>query len=102
MNMVNTGNMPTSLKRRSGHSSKPGASGDLAVLFDKTDGGDRMLDEFLSGLAERFFDGKRKPESLRFYEVAPLNAACRAKIGDGQTVSSDMVRYGICVACCVL
>lgn len=32
--------------------------------------------------------------------VAPLNAACRAKIGDGQTVSSDMVRYGICVACC--
>lgn len=27
MNMVNTGNMPTSLKRRSGHSSKPGASG---------------------------------------------------------------------------
>ena len=31
MNMVNTGNMPTSLKRRSGHSSKPGASGDLAV-----------------------------------------------------------------------
>lgn len=32
--------------------------------------------------------------------MAPLNAACRAKIGDGQTVSSDMVRYGICVACC--
>lgn len=32
MNMVNTGNMPTSLKRRSGHSSKPGASEDLAVL----------------------------------------------------------------------
>ena len=31
MNMVNTGNMPTSLKRRSGHSSKPGASEDLAV-----------------------------------------------------------------------
>ena len=31
MNMVNTGNMPTSLKRRSGHSSKPWASGDLAV-----------------------------------------------------------------------
>ena len=31
LNMVNTGNMPTSLKRRSGHSSKPGASGDLAV-----------------------------------------------------------------------
>ena len=31
MNMVNTGNMPTSLKRRSGHSSKPGAAGDLAV-----------------------------------------------------------------------
>ena len=62
--------------------------------------GDRMLDAFLSGLAERFFDGKRKPRSLRFYEVAPLDAAYRAKIGDGQTVSSDMVRYGICVACC--
>ena len=30
MNMVNTGNMPTSLKRRSGHSSKRGF-GDLAV-----------------------------------------------------------------------
>ena len=55
---------------------------------------------FVSGLAERFFDGKRKPRSLRFYEVAPLDAAYRAKIGDGQTVSSDMVRYGICVACC--
>lgn len=27
MNMVNTGNMPTSLRRRSGHSSKPEASG---------------------------------------------------------------------------
>lgn len=27
MNMVNTGNMPTSLKRRSGHSSKPGGFG---------------------------------------------------------------------------
>lgn len=53
--------------------------GRKVLLFDKTDGGDRMLDEFLSGLAERFFDGKRKPESLRFYEVAPLNAAYRAK-----------------------
>ena len=53
------------------------------LLFDKTDSGDRMLDAFLSRLAERFFDGKRKSGSLRFYEVA-----------------SDMVRYGICVACC--
>ena len=70
------------------------------MLFDKTDSGDRMLDAFLSRLAERFFDGKRKSGSLRFYEVAPLDAAYRAKIGDGQTVSSDMVRYGICVACC--
>lgn len=70
------------------------------LLFDKTDSGDRMLDAFLSRLAERFFDGKRKSGSLRFYEVAPLDAAYRAKIGDGQTVSSDMVRYGICVACC--
>ena len=66
------------------------------LLFDKTDSGDRMLDAFLSRLAERFFDGKRKSGSLRFYEVAPLDAAYRAKIGDGQTVSSDMVRYGIC------
>lgn len=74
--------------------------GGKVLLFDKTDGGDRMLDAFLSGLAERFFDGKRKPRSLRFYEVAPMDAAYRAKIGDGQTVSSDMVRYGICVACC--
>ena len=57
-------------------------------------------DVIRSGLAERFFDGKRKPGSLRFYEVAPLDAVYRAKIGDGQTVSSDMVRYGICVACC--
>ena len=59
-----------------------------------------MLDDFLKGLTERFFDGKRKPGSLRFYEVAPLDAAYRAKIGDGQTVSPDMVRYGICVAHC--
>ena len=57
-------------------------------------------DVIRSGLAERFFDGKRKPGNLRFYEVAPLDAVYRAKIGDGQTVSSDMVRYGICVACC--
>lgn len=28
--------------------------GRKVLLFDKTDGGDRMLDEFLSGLAERF------------------------------------------------
>lgn len=53
--------------------------GGKVLLFDKTDGGDRMLDAFLSGLAERFFDGKRKPRSLRFYEVAPLDAAYRAK-----------------------
>ena len=69
--------------------------GGKVLLFDKTDGGDRMLDAFLSGLAERFFDGKRKPRSLRFYEVAPLDAAYRAKIGDGQTVSSDMGKYSI-------
>lgn len=43
------------------------------LLFDKTDSGDRMLDAFLSRLAERFFDGKRKSGSLRFYEVAPLD-----------------------------
>ena len=30
-NEVHTGNMPTSLRRRSGHSSKPEASGDLEV-----------------------------------------------------------------------
>ena len=32
--------------------------------------------------------------------MAPLDAAFRTKIGDGQTVSPDMVRYGICVAHC--
>ena len=69
--------------------------GGKVLLFDKTDGGDRMLDAFLSGLAERFFDGKRKPRSLRFYEVAPLDAAYRAKIGDGQTGSLGMVTMGI-------
>ena len=56
--------------------------GRKVLLFDKTDGGDRML------------------ENLRFYEVAPLDAAYRAKIGDGQAASADMVRYGICVAHC--
>lgn len=74
--------------------------GGKVLLFDKTDGGDRMLDAFLKGLTEHFFDGKRKLGSLRFYEVAPLDAAYRAKISDGQTVSPDMVRYGICVAHC--
>ncbi len=33
MNMVNTGNMPTSLKRRSGHSSKPGLRGIWSCRF---------------------------------------------------------------------
>lgn len=74
--------------------------GRKVLLFDKTAGGDRMQDAFLKGLTERFFNGKRKPGNLRFYEVAPLDAAFRAKIGDGQTVSPDMVRYGICVAHC--
>jgi len=74
--------------------------GRKVLLFDKTDGGDRMLDAFLREVTECFFDKKRKPESLRFYEVAPLNAAYRAKIGDGQAASADMVRYGICVAHC--
>lgn len=74
--------------------------GRKVLLFDKTDGGDRMLDAFLREVTEGFFDGKRKPESLRFYEVAPLDAAYRAKIGDGQVPPADMVRYGICVAHC--
>lgn len=74
--------------------------GRKVLLFDKTDGGDRMLDAFLREVTDCFFDGKRKPESLRFYEVAPLDAAYRAKIGDGQAASADMVRYGICVAHC--
>lgn len=74
--------------------------GRKVLLFDKTDGGDRMLDAFLWEVTEVFFDGKRKPESLRFYEVAPLDAAYRAKIGDGQVPPADMVRYGICVAHC--
>lgn len=55
--------------------------GRKVLLFDKTDGGDRMLDAFLREVTEGFFDGKRKPENLRFYEVAPLDAAYRAKSG---------------------
>ena len=74
--------------------------GRKVLLFDKTDGGDRMLDGFLKGLTECFFDGKRKPGSLRFYEVAPLDAGYRAGIKDEQEVPADMVRYGICVAHC--
>ena len=74
--------------------------GRKVLLFGKTDGGDKMLDEFLNDLTGHFFDGKRKPENLRFYEVAPLDAAYRARIGDGHAASADMVRYGICVAHC--
>ena len=38
--------------------------GRKVLLFDKTDGGDRMLDAFLREMTEGFFDKKRKPESL--------------------------------------
>ena len=64
--------------------------GRKVLLFDKTDGGDRMLDTFLREVTDCFFDGKRKPENLRFYEVAPLDAAYRAKIGDGQAASAPL------------
>lgn len=35
--------------------------GRKVLLFDKTDGGDRMLDEFLSRLAERFLTASGNP-----------------------------------------
>ena len=35
--------------------------GRKVLLFDKTDGGDRILDEFLSGLAERFLMASGNP-----------------------------------------
>ena len=45
--------------------------GQKVLLLGKTDKGDKALEEFLNGLTGHFFDGKRKPEELRFHEVAP-------------------------------
>lgn len=58
------------------------------------------MEEFLNGLTGHFFDGKRKPEELRFHEVAPLDAEFRAEIGDCKTTSPDILRYGICTKRC--
>ena len=52
--------------------------GQKVLLLGKTDKGDKVLEEFLNGLTGHFFDGKRKPEELRFHEVAPLDAEFRA------------------------
>lgn len=65
-------------------------------LFDKTEKGDRELARLLGGLTERFFEGKRKPEELKFYEVAPLDAKYRSTIGDCRVVSPEILSYGIC------
>lgn len=70
------------------------------LLLGKTDKGDKVLEEFLNGLIGQFFDGKRKPEELRFYEVAPLDGEFRAEIGDCKTASPDILRYGICTKRC--
>lgn len=72
--------------------------GRKVLLFDKTDKGDKELEKFLLGLTGHFFDGKRKPGELRFYEVAPLDAKYRAGIGDFKAASPDMLQYGICTA----
>ena len=55
--------------------------GQKVLLLGKTDKGDKALEEFLNGLTGHFFDGKRKPEELRFHEVAPLDAEFRPEIG---------------------
>lgn len=74
--------------------------GQTVLLLGKTDKGDKALEEFLNDLTRHFFDGKRKPDELRFYEVAPLDAKYRAEIGDCKTASSDILRYGICTKRC--
>jgi hypothetical protein len=74
--------------------------GQKVLLLGKTDKGDKALEEFLNGLTGHFFDGKRKPEELRFHEVAPLDAEFRAEIGDCKTTSPDILRYGICTKRC--
>ena len=74
--------------------------GQKVLLLGKTDKGDKALEEFLNDLTGYFFDGKRKPEELRFHEVAPLDAEFRAEIGDCKTTSPDILRYGICTKRC--
>ena len=78
----------------------PVARRQKVLLLGKTDKGDKALEEFLNGLTGHFFDGKRKPEELRFHEVAPLDAEFRAEIGDCKTTSPDILRYGICTKRC--
>lgn len=70
--------------------------GQKVLLLGKTDKGDKALEEFLNDLTGHFFDGKRKPEELRFHEVAPLDEKFRAEIGDYRTASADILSYGIC------
>ena len=74
--------------------------GQKVLLLGKTDKGDKALEEFLNDLTGHFFDGKRKPEELRFHEVAPLDAEFRTEIGDCKTASPDILRYGICTKRC--
>lgn len=74
--------------------------GQKVLLLGKTDKGDKAMEEFLNDLAGHFFDGKRKPEELRFHEVAPLDAKYRVEIGDCKTASPDILRYGICTKRC--
>ena len=70
--------------------------GHKVLLLGKTDAGDKALEKFLDDLTESFFDGKRKPEELRFHEVAPPDAKYRAEIGDCKVASPQILRYGIC------
>lgn len=70
--------------------------GQKVLLLGKTDAGDKALEKFLDDLTESFFDGKRKPEELRFHEVAPPDAKYRAEIGDCKVASPQILRYGIC------
>ncbi|WP_455673566.1 DUF6047 family protein [Phocaeicola sp.] len=74
--------------------------GQQVLLLGKTDKGDKALEEFLNDLTGHFFDGKKKPDELRFHEVAPLDAKFRAEIGDCKTVSPAILRYGICTGRC--
>ncbi|RGX86965.1 DUF6047 family protein [Bacteroides intestinalis] len=74
--------------------------GQKVLLLGKTDKGDKALEDFLNDLTRHFFDGIRKPEELRFHEVAPLDAKYRAEIGNCKTVSPAILRYGICTKRC--
>lgn len=74
--------------------------GQKVLLLGKTDKGEKVLEDFLNDLTRHFFDGTRKPEELRFHEVAPLDAKYRAEIGDCKTASPAILRYGICTKRC--